>query len=79
MGTGSFLGVKRPGHGADHPLPSSAEVKKEESYTFIPLWAFGMLWGTFTFKIICNGSFCSDVRAYFVFLWLIPHPTYILI
>jgi hypothetical protein len=29
MGTGSFPGVKRPGRGADHPLPSSAEVKKE--------------------------------------------------
>jgi hypothetical protein len=29
MGTGSFSGVKRPGRGADHPPPSSAEVKKE--------------------------------------------------
>jgi hypothetical protein len=29
MGTGSFPGVKRPGSGADHPPPSSAEVKKE--------------------------------------------------
>jgi hypothetical protein len=29
MGTGSFLGLKRPGRGADHPTPSSAEVKKE--------------------------------------------------
>jgi hypothetical protein len=33
MGTGSFPGVKRPGRGGDHPLPSSAEVKKEYSYT----------------------------------------------
>jgi hypothetical protein len=33
MGTGSFPGVKRPGRGADHPPPSSAEVKKEYSYT----------------------------------------------
>jgi hypothetical protein len=24
MGTGCFSGVKRPGRGADHPLPSSA-------------------------------------------------------
>ena len=24
----SFLGVKRPGRGADHPLPSSAEVEE---------------------------------------------------
>jgi hypothetical protein len=29
MGTGSFPGIKRPGCGADHPPPSSAEVKKE--------------------------------------------------
>jgi hypothetical protein len=33
MGTGSFPGVKRPGRGADYPPPSSAEVKKEQSYT----------------------------------------------
>jgi hypothetical protein len=29
MGIGSFPGVKRPGRGADHPPPSSADVKKE--------------------------------------------------
>jgi hypothetical protein len=29
MGTGSFEGVKRPGRGADHPPPSSAEVENE--------------------------------------------------
>jgi hypothetical protein len=29
MGTGSFPEVKRPGRGADHLPPSSAEVKKE--------------------------------------------------
>jgi hypothetical protein len=28
MGTGSFLGVKRPGPGVDHPSPSSGEVKE---------------------------------------------------
>jgi len=28
MSTGSFLGVKRPGYGNDHPPPSSAEVKE---------------------------------------------------
>jgi hypothetical protein len=28
-GTGSFPGVKRPGRGADHPPPPSAEVEKE--------------------------------------------------
>jgi hypothetical protein len=29
MGTGSLPGVKRPGRGADHPPPSSADVKKD--------------------------------------------------
>jgi hypothetical protein len=28
MGTGSFLGVKRPGRGVSHPPPSSAKVKE---------------------------------------------------
>ena len=28
MGIGSFLGVKRPGRGVDHPPPSSAEVNE---------------------------------------------------
>ena len=28
VGTGSFLGAKRPGRGADHPPPSIAEVKE---------------------------------------------------
>jgi hypothetical protein len=32
---GSFPGIKRPGHSVDHPLPSSAEVKSEWSYTSI--------------------------------------------
>ena len=28
MGTGSFLGVRRPGSGVEHPPPSSSEVKE---------------------------------------------------
>jgi len=37
MGTGSFLGVKRPGLGVDHPPPSSAEVKEKiELYLYSP-------------------------------------------
>ena len=34
IGTGSFLGVNRPGRGVDQPPPSSARLKKS---TFIPL------------------------------------------
>ena len=37
MGSGSFLGVKRPGHGIDHPTTYSAEVKeREQLYTYSP-------------------------------------------
>ena len=37
MGTGSFLGVKRPVRGADHPPPSSAEVEgRVELYLYSP-------------------------------------------
>jgi hypothetical protein len=42
VGTGSFLGVKRPGRGVDHPLTSSAEVKERvELYLYSP---FGASW-----------------------------------
>ena len=37
MGTRSSPGVKRPGHGVDHPPPSSAEVKERvELYLYSP-------------------------------------------
>jgi hypothetical protein len=37
MGTrGTFLGVKRPGHGFDHSPPPSAKVKTEWSYNSTP-------------------------------------------
>jgi hypothetical protein len=37
MGIGSFPGVKRPGHGVDHPHQSSAEVKDSEKlYLYSP-------------------------------------------
>jgi hypothetical protein len=37
VGTLSFPGIKRPGHGIDHPTPPSAEVKERvELYLYIP-------------------------------------------
>ena len=37
IGAGSFLGVKRPGRGVDHPHPSSAEVNERvELYFYSP-------------------------------------------
>jgi len=40
MRTGSFLGIKRPGRGNDHPPPSSAEVKERVVHIYSPLWVF---------------------------------------
>jgi hypothetical protein len=42
MGTGSFLGVKQPGRGVDHPpTPSNIEVKERiEAIHLLPLWGF---------------------------------------
>ena len=51
MGTGSFLGVKRPGRCVDHPPPSSAEV--EGKVELLPLWVFVACYReTFTFYFI---------------------------
>jgi hypothetical protein len=37
VGTGSFLGVKQPGHGVDYPPPSIAEVKERvQPYLYSP-------------------------------------------
>jgi hypothetical protein len=42
MGTRSFTGVKRPGHGVDNPPPSSVEIKETvELYLYSP---FGPMW-----------------------------------
>jgi len=42
MGTGSFSGVKRQGHGVDYPPPSSAEVK--ERIELYPYSSSGTSW-----------------------------------
>jgi hypothetical protein len=40
MGTGSFSWVERPGRGADHPPPSSAEVNERVELYFYALSGF---------------------------------------
>jgi len=37
---GLFPGVKRPGCGVDHPLPSSFEIKERVELNLYPHWAF---------------------------------------
>ena len=45
-GTGSFQGVKRPGHGADHPPPYSAEVEgRVDLYICSPSGSRGLFYG----------------------------------
>jgi hypothetical protein len=40
MGNGTLsLGVKQPGHGVDHPPPSSSEIEWVELYLFLPALA----------------------------------------
>jgi hypothetical protein len=36
----AFPGVKRPGRGADHPPPSSAEVEMSRAIPLLPVWVF---------------------------------------
>jgi hypothetical protein len=40
MGTVSFPGIKLPGHGIDHPPPSSAEFEESRAIHLLPLWVF---------------------------------------
>jgi len=62
MGAGSFQGLKRPGRGVDHPLPSSAEVKERVVIPLPHLWAFVARSGvTFTFN--CRPSEAKCMRS----------------
>jgi hypothetical protein len=40
MGTGSFPGLKWLGRGVDHPPHLTPRLRKQWSYTSIPLWGF---------------------------------------
>jgi len=53
IGTGSFLGVKRPGRGADHPHPYSAEVKEiVKLYIYFPSGPSWTVLGGLYIKIV---------------------------
>jgi len=55
MGTESFPGVKQPGRGADHPPPSSAEVKERvELYLSPPLGLCGRFQGELYLLPLCH-------------------------
>jgi hypothetical protein len=68
MSTGSFLEVKRPGCGADHPTPSSAEITKGYSYTSIHrLGQFkpvmGLLYLLFYFSVNKINSYKTSIQV----------------
>jgi hypothetical protein len=63
----SFPGVKRPGRGADHPLPSSVEVKERvELYLYSPsVTSWPVIGRTFTFSTF-TFFFCTVQAVYIV-------------
>ena len=65
VGTESFPGVKSPGRGAAHLAPM---LKKEQSPTFIPLWAFVACSRVkFTFTLNLTFTF-TDYKVPLVFI-----------
>jgi hypothetical protein len=58
-------GIKRPGHGVDHPPPSSDEVKER----VLPLWAF-MACSRANLKnpCLCNSSGFDILKFFFPLL-----------
>jgi len=63
MGTGSFPGVKRPGHGVDHPPHLVPMLKKEQSYTSTPpLGLRGLLQGELCLYLIDNRN-CGQMSV----------------
>ena len=66
MGTGALPGVKRPGGGVEHPLPSIADVKERVELPLLPLWDLVACYRvnfTFSFNLrLCEDS-CKPFRV----------------
>jgi hypothetical protein len=74
-GTGSSPGIKRPWHGVDHPLPSSAEVKERvQLYIYSHPGLCGMFWVNFVF-VFCVGPAVTH-RMYCSLPRLIVQPRF---
>jgi hypothetical protein len=83
MGTGSFLGVKRPGRGVDHPPSSSAEVKERvELYLYSssgpswPVTGWSYVWhcrqrdmSSALLTQLTNVHICFTVIVFCKFIW----------
>jgi hypothetical protein len=76
MDTGSFLGLKRPGRGVDHPPHLTPRLRKKESYTSTSLWVF-MVCSRVNLLLPLATSFglfqaiCVVLRVPFIFLYFI--------
>ena len=78
MGTGPLAGVKRTGHGVDHPPPSSAEVKEtvelylysasESSWT-VPGWPLPFF--TFTYYLCSDYVIIFNYEIVLALLWFV--------
>jgi len=54
MGTGSFLGVKRPGHGVDHLTHLTPRPREEYNHISTPLLVLhGLFWGKICPYLLC--------------------------
>jgi hypothetical protein len=78
IGTGSFPAVKRPGRGADHPPPPSAEVENEQSYTSTP--HLGSWWPVIgrplpfiSKKMQLYLGFCFKNSTCWIYLYILKH------
>jgi hypothetical protein len=66
MGTGCFLGVKRPGCGVDHPTPSSTKViGRGELYLYSPS---GRLWSVLGVNFTYNVLYHEEIFSQHVWL-----------
>ena len=67
IGTGSFLGLKQPGCGVDHPPPSSAKVKERvELYLYSPS---GVSWYVLGWALLWSLTFKWPVYKWPVYKW----------
>jgi hypothetical protein len=68
MGTLSFQGIKLPGHGIDHPPPSSTEVEESRAIHLLLLWAF-MACSRVNFTLLQNVQTSSQAHSASIGYW----------
>jgi hypothetical protein len=64
MGTGSSLGIKRPGCGADYPPHLQPRLKKVYSYNSTPSLAIVACYRRFQIITLRTFSYCTSSKSY---------------